>query len=222
MRTRKLLPAYLKLPITFPVEPMLAECERIFQERSSHSDFIAYDYSGFIDLTEIDREKEVDDKTWVGVNKQWLVNQNGGQYLMNRLEYSKQKDPYINDRNHNSVKTWAQDSHLVKVAGSLGEFSRITLSWLDPSGWWPAHYDYDTTNAIKIHIPLTSNNDCWNCSWHPQEKRLVKVQMGVGEVWFLNPGFKHMAKNWGQSGRIHLVISLRSQEILENKNAVSI
>ena len=35
-----------------------------------------------------------------------------------------------------------------------------------------------------------------------------------GTVWFINPGVKHWAKNDGEEERIHLIVSVDSQEIL--------
>ncbi len=215
MKARKDLSAYVKLPHQFDVADLNTEYLKLSEQIKSQADFISYDYSGFFDLTQVTQTKPLDDKSWVGVNKEALINQNGGEYLMNRLEYSKQKNPLLNDRNHNDLKPWAEKSLFVQIAESLGNYSRITVSWLNGSGWWPAHYDYDTNNAIKVHVPILTNAESFNCSWDPIKRELIKVHMAAGESWFLNPGFKHMAINWGKSLRVHLVISLKDQEVLK-------
>jgi quercetin dioxygenase-like cupin family protein len=36
-----------------------------------------------------------------------------------------------------------------------------------------------------------------------------------GSVWFINPGVKHWATNDGDAERVHLILSVDSQDILD-------
>jgi hypothetical protein len=56
------------------------------------------------------------------------------------------------------------------------------------------------TLTIRYHIPLLTNNECWNFHGGTWE------QLQEGAVYTMDPTKFHGSVNWGTSTRIHLVI----------------
>ena len=66
-----------------------------------------------------------------------------------------------------------------------------------------------------MNIPIVTNVGCTfggidSISGETQERHFP----ADGTVWFINPGVKHWATNDGEEERIHLIVSVDSQEIL--------
>jgi hypothetical protein len=62
----------------------------------------------------------------------------------------------------------------------------------------------------RIHVPIKTNDDViftvWNTKGKPE-----KINMKVGEYWFLDTRKAHQAINGGAEERIHLVIDVVSE-----------
>jgi hypothetical protein len=77
------------------------------------------------------------------------------------------------------------------------------------------HIDYDTTYGIRLHLAINTNSECRNGG---QDRNLNTVEEHIpadGSVWFVNPGVRHWAHNRGGQPRDHLIISVDSQELLQ-------
>lgn len=89
---------------------------------------------------------------------------------------------------------------------------RCRFAKLDAGAEVRPHIDYDTTYGVRLHIAIQTNDGCVNggrAKNGQEEERHIPAD---GSVWFVNQGVKHWAKNFGQSERIHLIMSLDSQQ----------
>lgn len=93
------------------------------------------------------------------------------------------------------------------LAGALEAFAcdlqSVRLLALGPGARVREHRDYRLgyeTGDVRIHIPVTTS---------PEVEFIhdgVRVEMGVGEAWYLDFNLPHSVANPGTSRRIHLVI----------------
>jgi hypothetical protein len=65
------------------------------------------------------------------------------------------------------------------------------------------HRHIDTTRIEKtFHIPIETNDDCWNYTYHPDSK----IHMDIGHVYEINRQIEHESFNNGKTDRIHLIL----------------
>lgn len=90
---------------------------------------------------------------------------------------------------------------------------RTRFAKLSPKSEIKEHIDYNTEYGIRLHIPIITNEKAvfGGIGNNGREEAHFPAD---GSVWFINPGVKHWAKNDGDEERIHLIISVDSQEIL--------
>ena len=94
------------------------------------------------------------------------------------------------------------------------EISRTILSNIKANCAVPKHMDHDSLLSVRYHIALETNPNCYLC--YEQNNEIVKVHIPVdGRVWFLNPGLPHWAENNGDTDRIHLIINMDSQRMIQ-------
>lgn len=133
-----------------------------------------------------------------------------------RLQVSRQRDPLADDCNHNSIKEAYRHSHLFEWIASIGPYAKVTFSTLHAHSWWPSHYDFSADHALKLNIPIFTNDEAVSVSWNQREKKLHKVYMKEGECWWLQSAFKHTAFNWGKSERTFLLITFHVSEKIKD------
>ena len=91
---------------------------------------------------------------------------------------------------------------------------RTRFANLAPKSEVKPHIDYDTLYGVRLHIALSTNDECFNGGWDKDGNEISYHIPADGSVWFVNPGVKHYAKNNGDTPRNHLIISMDSQEML--------
>jgi len=92
---------------------------------------------------------------------------------------------------------------------------RTRFAKLNPKSQIKPHIDYNTEYGIRLHIPIITNKGCTFGGIDPVTGETQERHFPTdGSVWFINPGVKHWAKNDGDQERVHLIISVDSQEIL--------
>ena len=92
---------------------------------------------------------------------------------------------------------------------------RTRFAKLNPKSQIKPHIDYNTEYGIRLHIPIITNEGCTFGGIDPVTGETQERHFPTdGSVWFINPGVKHWAKNDGDQERVHLIISVDSQEIL--------
>lgn len=88
-------------------------------------------------------------------------------------------------------------------------FPRVMLARLRPGALIPPHVDGDPSKhqAHKIHVPLTTNPDCWfmvgEQRWH----------FALGNAYEVNNGDYHGAANSGKTDRVHLIFECLNADI---------
>lgn len=90
---------------------------------------------------------------------------------------------------------------------------RTRFAKLAPKSEIKEHIDYNTEYGIRLHIPIITNEKA-TFGGIGQNGREETHFPADGSVWFINPGVRHWARNDGDDERIHLIISVDSQEIL--------
>ena len=96
------------------------------------------------------------------------------------------------------------------------EVTRVRFAYLSSGFSLKPHIDYNTTYSIRIHIPIITNEECY--MFVESNKKLYKEHWKAdGSSYFINTGLTHWAENNGDTGRIHLVISINGQEDLWQK-----
>jgi hypothetical protein len=92
---------------------------------------------------------------------------------------------------------------------------RSRFAKLAPYSKIKPHIDYNTEYGIRLHIPIITNDGCIFGGIDPETNTPKEAHFPAdGSVWFINPGVKHWAENNGNEERVHLIISVDSQEIL--------
>lgn len=91
---------------------------------------------------------------------------------------------------------------------------RSRFASLAPQSQVKPHIDYDTLYGIRLHVALETNPGCLNGGWDKDGNETQVHIPADGSVWFVNPGLKHYAINSGDSDRVHLIISVDSQELI--------
>lgn len=79
---------------------------------------------------------------------------------------------------------------------------RLQLVGLLPSQQIPLHADPSIAPAVRYHLVLRMNPDCWSLSGDVWQ-RLVE-----GRLYQMDPTVPHGAVNWGDTIRLHLMIDV--------------
>ena len=91
---------------------------------------------------------------------------------------------------------------------------RCRYAKLRANGSVKPHIDYDTTYSVRLHIPIVTNEACQNGYQDLAGESNECHLPADGGVWFVNQGLKHWALNRGATDRVHLILSVDSQELL--------
>ena len=123
------------------------------------------------------------------------------------------KDPRADERWYGKVKDDVPP-YLREVLNTFPGAHRTRFANLAPKSEVKPHIDYDTLYGVRLHIALSTNDECFNGGWDKDGNEVSHHIPADGSVWFVNPGVKHYAKNNGDTPRNHLIISMDSQEML--------
>jgi hypothetical protein len=91
---------------------------------------------------------------------------------------------------------------------------RTRFAKLAPKSQVKPHIDYNTEYGVRLHIPIITNKECSFGGVAVDGVTHETHMPADGSVWFINPGVKHWATNDGDSERVHIIVSVDSQEIL--------
>lgn len=98
---------------------------------------------------------------------------------------------------------------------SYDRVTRVRLACLKNNYSIRPHIDYDPEYIVRYHIPLITNDQC----------HLNTIRNGIeyqthfpadGRIYFLNTGFKHWASNNSNVDRIHLIVDVNGQNLLNS------
>jgi hypothetical protein len=91
---------------------------------------------------------------------------------------------------------------------------RVRITKLDPGKEISWHIDYDPTYAVRIIVPIYTNEGVRNLFRVKKEE--IDVHLEAGKAYFLNTGFAHAVFNKSNESRIALMFSLDGQRDIEH------
>lgn len=123
--------------------------------------------------------------------------------------YMPEADEKLYDKRNGYCKGYVNEV-LDMIEKNVGHVTRTRYAVLMPGEEIKPHMDINTDKAIRIHIPLLTNDD--TVIGVQGKKTSIEMHWPAdGSVWFLNQGFKHWVKNNGTTPRVHLVCSVVGQ-----------
>lgn len=123
--------------------------------------------------------------------------------------------PELDERNYNKPSEAYLQSYFYQCTQQFkSQVTRVRLVKLKAGQEVNWHIDYDPTYAVRIIIPVITNDKVINKT--NRRGVIEEVHMPAdGHAWFLNPGFSHYVVNNGEEDRVVLMISLNGQDDLE-------
>lgn len=98
-------------------------------------------------------------------------------------------------------------------------YTRVRLVIKKPGSYILPHMDYDTTYSVRYFIPLQTNP--WSFTAIERNGIVESKNLKIGNIYFVNVGYKHSAWNFGTTDDIRLIISVNGQEDLKKVNHVN-
>jgi hypothetical protein len=233
---RKQLPAFVKLPYQFDMDKILYEFEK-FKDISLYDDLNASNldsaygdfYNSSAKLDHLKKFAEAGEDVTRGSQfyRQLSLTEFDGEKPKRKLEqdnsiktYRKSTnvddldyDPVMDERRYTKRKAICTGYWNDILDTFKAPVTRTRFAYMAPGHSIKPHIDYNTTYSIRVHIPIVTNQDAFMCA--KTKDGIQKIHIPAdGSVWFLNTGLTHWVENNGNSGRIHLVISLDGQDDL--------
>lgn len=100
------------------------------------------------------------------------------------------------------------------IEHNIGHVTRSRYAVLMPGEEIKEHMDINTDKAVRIHVPLITNEECV-FGVRGKKREVVEHMPADGSVWFINQGYPHWVKNNGDQPRVHLVVSVVGQNNIE-------
>ena len=221
MKRREELPFFKKLPYTFDVDRILADFELI----KDKNDDLTIE-GGYGDKVG-SKAPKLEKAFGIGNYTEYVNGMIKGDYAQvgmtqynpesaNRDYNIKISSKRPDERHYNALRPELKGSYIEEVMHTFkGEATRTRIAILQPGAAIKPHIDYNTDYSVRYHIPLKTNKDCGFDNVDKQGRR-EQIHMGLGECWFLNQGYKHSAWNNGDTERWHLIVSVLTQEDLDD------
>jgi len=202
MLKRRDLPNYLELPYQFDIKKMQDSCAELMK---LDWNALESEYKDLLELYKYTLAPNFD-----------IYNEDKGYMQFSFTEYDGTGDPtqeyFYSKRNEHCVGIWKEIMDTFK-----GQVTRVRLARMLPNTKIEAHIDYDTTYSIRVQVPVFTNKDVFFYTQRVGEDVIEKLHMPAnGSCWFSNPGMLHWVENNGLTDRIHLIVSIKGQEDLEN------
>lgn len=217
------IPQYTLLTKDIPLQDLRADYEAALESSRTHDLFVGRGCT-ILDATYINEEKIDKHKSirFAGSSTERAVPnyipENQKISFTQKLQVRKNQDPLSDDLSHNCVKPYLANTKTTQWLSSLGQFTKITYATLNPNSWWPAHYDFSWKHAVKINIPIYTNEEAVSLSWNQKLNKMFEVHMKEGECWYVNSAFKHTAFNWGDTPRTFLLVTFEWKGFLYSKD----
>jgi hypothetical protein len=231
-KSRFELPVVQKLDLKFSISKLLEELDKFSDEKVW--DGLGNEYASlcethtklpkmFFNESELKGVKHVCDLDWRKTSYQQLSLTEYDETYSLEKRSERSNSPWDHRIAKNSTladERWFRKikeqvpAYTREVLNSFPNAHRARLAKLAPHSQVKPHIDYDTLYGIRLHIPLKTNEFCFNGGWD-KDGTETKIHMPAdGHAWFVNPGLKHYAINNGDTERVHLIISVDSHEPL--------
>jgi hypothetical protein len=221
MKRREELPFFKKLPYTFDVDRILKDFNLI----KDKNDDLTIE-GGYGDLVG-SKAPKLENAFSIGKYTEYVDGMVKGDYTqvgmtqynpdaVNREYNIKISNKRPDERHYNSLRPELEGSYIQEVMNTFrGEATRTRIAILKPGAAIKPHIDYNTDYSVRYHIPLKTN-DLSGFDNVDKAGNREEIHMGLGECWFLNQGFRHSAWNNGNTERWHLIVSVLTQEDLDD------
>lgn len=127
-----------------------------------------------------------------------------------RAEY----DPIADERNYGKIKDGCPE-YLREIIGMFEDkVTRVRLACLTPGFKIKEHVDYDPSYIVRYHIPILTNPLC-ELGVIANGEIECRNLPADGSVYFFNSGHKHWAENKSDKPRLHLIVDVHGQKMLD-------
>ena len=230
---RRHFPGFIKLPLAFEMDQLHKEFSRLSENSCwsdmSHGSALVSDLlthrrhlaECFQDTNgQYDSYKQIilTDKT-NNKNDALIAKESIDPHSLKRYkEDVSLKNETGDEGNYNSLRPFMSEfpqlSRLIKGFGP--SLMRARFAKISPGFSIKPHIDYDLTYGIRIHLAFKTNTKSFVAVKTHADRDFIKYHIPVdGHFYFLNTGFKHYAENFGDSDRVHLVLSIRDQSLIK-------
>ena len=127
--------------------------------------------------------------------------------------YIPEADEKLYDKRNENCKGYVSEV-LDMIEEKIGHVTRTRYAVLMPGEEIKPHMDINTDKAIRIHVPLITNEKCV-FGVKGKKTQVEKHMEADGSVWFINQGYQHWVKNDGDQPRVHLVVSVVGQDNID-------
>ena len=178
------------------------------------AEYTSYYYKGILthpNANSVSAQQELDH--WRKMHWKDHVASLSAKKMLRALKYlNEDYNPIVDERNHNSLVSQIKNTYLERLLtqGFKGRITRSRFGLLSPGNGVSPHKDVVPNYACRIHIPLTTNSMSFSFAKH--KEKLYHYHMKVGHCYLLNGGITHWAHNFGQTDRLHLVLSVDGTE----------
>ena len=94
--------------------------------------------------------------------------------------------------------------------------ARVRYAKIKPNFAIKPHIDYNTTYGMRYHIALYTNDKCKVGFRRNKTQEFEEFHIPAdGHLYYFNQGFEHFANNYGDEERVHIVIGLGGQQLME-------
>lgn len=94
--------------------------------------------------------------------------------------------------------------------------ARVRYAKIKPNFAIKPHIDYNTTYGMRYHIALYTNDKCKVGFRRNKTQEFEEFHIPAdGHLYYFNQGFEHFANNYGDEERVHIVIGLCGQQLME-------
>jgi hypothetical protein len=94
--------------------------------------------------------------------------------------------------------------------------ARVRYAKIKPNFAIKPHIDYNTTYGMRYHIALHTNDKCKVGFRRNKTQDFEEFHIPAdGHLYYFNQGFEHFANNYSDEERIHIVIGLGGQQLME-------
>lgn len=122
--------------------------------------------------------------------------------------------PQADERNFTKRASWVQGVFSEILDSFAAPLARCRLALMQPGFRVREHIDFNTDYAIRLHIPIVTNQSA-RIGVRYKGEVIERHLPADGSIWFINAGYPHYAYNDGAEPRVHLVLTLSGQQDLQ-------
>ena len=135
-----------------------------------------------------------------------------------RLDPShKDYDPVADELNYGKRNNYCipEINALLDQFSQYDKVTRVRLALLRKHFSIKPHIDYDPSYIVRYHVPLITNEQC-KLSCRVKGEDYSAHFKPDGSVYFLNAGHLHWASNDSDYDRLHLIVDVHGQNLLQH------